>query len=81
MDPGLRVRDLEWGRRGSRNFSKGGGGGLGRKILKEKFLLIHVSTRVHIKTRHIRATLSLFFLLKRIVFYFFALFYYSHIYF
>ena len=25
------------------------GGGLGRKILKEKCLLIHVSTRVHIK--------------------------------
>ena len=26
-------------------------GGLRRKILKEKRLLIHVSTRVHIKTR------------------------------
>ena len=37
-------------RRGSRNFSKGGGG-LRRKILEEKCLLIHVLTRVHIKTR------------------------------
>ena len=35
-------------RRGSRNFSKGGG--VRRKILKEKCLLIHVSSRVHIKT-------------------------------
>ena len=35
-------------RRGSRNFSKGGG--VRRKILKEKCLLIHISTRVHMKT-------------------------------
>ena len=52
-------------RRGSRNFSKGGG--VRRKILKEKCLLIHVSTRVHIKLdKH--ATLILFFLFQRIVF-------------
>ena len=60
--------------RGSRKFSKGGG--LRRKILKEKSLLIHVSRGVHIKTKQ-NATLSLFFLFKRIVFYIFALFYYS----
>ena len=39
-----------WNRRGSINFLKGRGG-LRRKILKEKCLLIHVSTRVHIETR------------------------------
>ena len=45
-------------RRGSRNFSKGGGG-LRRKILEEKCLLIHVSTRVHIKTRQTYNSFSL----------------------
>ena len=50
-------------RRGSRQFSKGGG--LRREILEEKCLLIHVSYQLD---KH--ATLSLFFLFKRIVFYF-----------
>ena len=62
-------------RRGSRNFSKGGGG-LRRKILKEKCLLIHVSTRVHIKTRQTCNSFSLLpFQEDCIVF--FALFNYS----
>ena len=46
--------------------------GLRRKSLKEKCMLIHVSTRVYV---HIKldkhATLSLFFLFKRIVFYYY----------
>ena len=63
-------------RRGSRNFSKGGG--LRRKILKEKCLLVHVSTRVHIKTRQ---TSNCFFLLpfQEDCLPFFALFYHSFI--
>ena len=55
---------------GSRNFSKRGG--LRRKILKEKWekcLLIHLSTRVHIKTRQTCNYFSLF-LFKRIASYF-----------
>ena len=38
-------------------FSKGGG--VRGKILKEKWLLIHISTRVHIKTRQTSNTFSL----------------------
>ena len=56
----LCLRSLSKGisfRRGSRNFSKGGG--LRRKILKEKCLLIHVSTRVHIKPGQICNSFSL----------------------
>ena len=35
------------------------GGGLRREILKEKCLLIHVSTRVHMKTRQTCNSFSL----------------------
>ena len=60
-------------RRGSRKFSKGG---LRRKILKEKCFLIHVhvSTRVHIKTRRTCNSFSLPF---QEDFFYFLLFYYS----
>ena len=52
------------------------GGGLRRKILKEKCLLIHVSTRVHIKTRQTCNSFSLLpFQVECPLF--FALFYYS----
>ena len=60
-------------RRGSRNFSKGR---LRRKILKEKCLLIHVSTRVHIKTRQTCNSFSLLPFQEDCLL-FFALFYYS----
>ena len=50
-------------------FQMGGGEVVRRKILIEKCLLIHVSTRVHIKLdKH--ASVSLFFLFKMTVFYF-----------
>ena len=60
-------------RRGSRNFSKGG---LKRKTLKEKCLLIHVSTRVHIKTRKTCNSFSLLPFQEDCLL-IFALFYYS----
>ena len=60
-------------RRGSRNFSKGG---LRRKILKEKCLLIQVSTCVHIKTRQTCNSFSLLPFQEDCLL-FFALFYYS----
>ena len=52
------------------------GGGLRRKILKEKCLLIHVSTRVHIKTRQTCKSFSLLPFQEDCLL-FFALFYYS----
>ena len=53
-------------------------GGLRSKILKEKCLLIHVSTRVHIKTRQTCNSFSLLpFQEDCLLFFFFALFYYS----
>ena len=58
-------------------FKRGGWGG---KFLEEKRLLIHVSAHVHIKTIDKHATLSLFLLFKRFVFYnvlcFITLFYF-----
>ena len=42
-----------------KKIEEGGGGELRRKILKEKCLLIHVSTRVHIKTRQTCKSFSL----------------------
>ena len=52
------------------------GGGLRRKIWKEKCLLIHVSTRVHIKTRQTCNSFSLL-PFQEDGLLFFALFYYS----
>ena len=51
-------------------------GGLRSKILKEKCLLIHVSTRVHIKTRQTCKSFSLLPFQEDCLL-FFALFYYS----
>ena len=51
-------------------------GGLRKKILKEKCLLIHVSKRVHIKTRQTYNILS-FLPFQDDFLLFFALFYYS----
>ena len=56
-------------------FQKGGGG-LRRKILKEKCLLIHLSTRVHMKTRQICNSFSLLPFQEDGLLYF-ALFFYS----
>ena len=53
-----------------------GGGGLRRKILKEKCLLIHLSTRVHINTRQTCNSFPLF-LFQEDCLLIFALFYYS----
>ena len=64
-------------RRGSRNFSKGV---LRRKILKEKCLLIHVSTRVHIKSRQTCNSFSLLPFQEGCLL-FFVLFYYSLLFF
>ena len=60
-------------------FQKGGGG-LRGKILKEKCLLIHVSTRVHIKTRQTCNSFSLLPFQEDCLL-FFALFYYSLLFF
>ena len=57
-----------WGRLQARIQKFFKGGGLRKKILKEKCLLIHVSTRVHIKTRQT---------CNSTVFYFLLCFYYS----
>ena len=59
---------------GSRNFSKGGG--LRRKNFEKKCLLIHVSKRVHIKTRQICNSFSLLPYQEDCLL-FFVLFYYS----
>ena len=59
-------------------FQRGGGGGLRRKILKEKCLLIHVSTRVYMKTRQTCNSFS-FLPFQENCLLFFALFYYSHL--
>ena len=61
-------------RHGSRNFQRGGGGG--GKILKEKCLLIHVSTRIHIKIRQSCNSFP-FLHFQEDCLLFFALFYYS----
>ena len=53
-----------------------GGGGLRNKILKEKCLLIDVSTRVHMKTRQTCNSFSLLPFLEDCLL-FLALFYYS----
>ena len=57
-------------RRGSRNFSKGRG--VRRKILNEKCLLIHVSTREHIKTRQTCNSFSLHHLQRIFIYFFFC---------
>ena len=62
------------------NFLKKGGGGLGGNILKEKCLLIHVSMRVHIETRQTCNSFSLLPFQEDCLL-FFALFYYSLLFF
>ena len=71
-----RVRSLRNSNAGAdqENFQRGRG--LRREILKKKSLLIHVSTRVHIKTRQTCNSFSLLPFQEDCLL-FFALFYYS----